>query len=94
MNDPRWASIDAFAEENRDNILRDITRLVAVPSVEGEAAPGARSAPAPRPRWPRHWKLPRNWAFPPATPTATSAGLRPALSLTTRSSWPPSPTPM
>ena len=22
MNDPRWASIDAFAEENRDNILR------------------------------------------------------------------------
>ena len=26
MNDPRWASIDAFAEENRDNILRDITR--------------------------------------------------------------------
>ena len=84
MNDPRWASIDAFAEENRDNILRDITRLVAVP----------RSAPAPRPRWPRHLKLPSNWAFPPATPTATSAGLRPALSLTTRSSWPPSPTPM
>ena len=38
MNDSRWASINAFAEENRDNILRDITRLVAVPSVEGEAA--------------------------------------------------------
>ena len=33
MNDPRWASIDAFAEQNRENILRDITRLVAVPSV-------------------------------------------------------------
>ena len=31
VNDPRWASIDAFVEENRDNILRDITRLVAVP---------------------------------------------------------------
>ena len=31
MNDMRWASIDAFAEQNRDNILRDITRLVAVP---------------------------------------------------------------
>ena len=30
MNDMRWASIDAFAEQNRDNILRDITRhLVA-----------------------------------------------------------------
>ena len=24
VNDPRWASIDAFVEENRDNILRDI----------------------------------------------------------------------
>ena len=44
VNDPRWASIDAFVEENRDNILRDITRLVAVPSVEGEAAPGAMDA--------------------------------------------------
>ena len=37
VNDPRWASIDAFVEGNRDNILRDITRLVAVPSVEGTA---------------------------------------------------------
>ena len=33
MNDPRWASIDAFAEANRDAILRDVTRLCAVPSV-------------------------------------------------------------
>ena len=33
VNDPRWASIDAFVEENRDNILRDITRLVAVPLI-------------------------------------------------------------
>ena len=48
MNDPRWASIDAFAEENRDNILRDITRLVAVPSVEGEAAAGAPFGPGPK----------------------------------------------
>ena len=45
MNDPRWASIDAFAEENRDNILRDITRLVAGPRVAGEAAPGAPFGP-------------------------------------------------
>ena len=48
VNDPRWASIDAFVEENRDNILRDITRLVAVPSVEGEAAPGAPFGPGPK----------------------------------------------
>ena len=27
MNDPRWASIDAFAEENRDNILRDLSLI-------------------------------------------------------------------
>ena len=33
MTDSRWASIDAFVENNRDNILRDISRLVAVPSV-------------------------------------------------------------
>ena len=46
VNDPRWASIDAFVEENRDNILRDITRLVAVPSVEGAPEPGA-----PFPAW-------------------------------------------
>ena len=48
VNDPRWASIDAFVEGNRDNILRDITRLVAVPSVEGEAAPGAPFGPGPK----------------------------------------------
>ena len=48
MNDPRWASIDAFAEQNRENILRDITRLVAVPSVEGKAAPGAPFGPGPK----------------------------------------------
>ena len=28
VNDPRWASIDAFVEENRDNILRDNVRMV------------------------------------------------------------------
>ena len=28
--------IDLFIEENKDNILRDIGRLVAVPSIEGE----------------------------------------------------------
>lgn len=48
MNDPRWASIDAFAENNRENILRDITRLVAVPSVEGTPEPGAPFGAGPR----------------------------------------------
>ena len=48
MNDMRWASIDAFVEENRDNILRDITRLVAVPSVEGAPEPGAPFGPGPK----------------------------------------------
>lgn len=47
MNDPRWASIDAFAEQNRDNILRDITRLVAVPSVESAPEPGKPYGPGP-----------------------------------------------
>ena len=48
VNDPRWASIDAFVEENRDNILRDITRLVAVPSVEGAPEPGEPFGPGPK----------------------------------------------
>ena len=48
VNDPRWASIDAFVEGNRDNILRDITRLVAVPSVEGTPEPGAPFGPGPK----------------------------------------------
>ena len=48
MNDPRWASIDAFAEQNRDNVLRDITRLVAVPSVEGTPEPGAPFGAGPK----------------------------------------------
>lgn len=36
-----FKDIDLFIEENRENILRDIGRLVAVPSVEGEAEPEA-----------------------------------------------------
>ena len=48
MNDPRWASIDAFAEANRDAILRDVTRLCAVPSVEGAPEPGAPFGKGPR----------------------------------------------
>ena len=48
MNEPRWASIDAFAEQNRENILRDITRLVAVPSVEGTPEPGAPFGTGPK----------------------------------------------
>lgn len=48
MNDPRWASIDAFAEANRDAILRDVTRLCAVPSVEGTPEPGAPFGKGPR----------------------------------------------
>ena len=48
MNDPRWASIDAYVEGNRENILRDITRLCAVPSVEGKPEPGAPFGPGPK----------------------------------------------
>ncbi|MBR2639390.1 MAG: Sapep family Mn(2+)-dependent dipeptidase, partial [Oscillospiraceae bacterium] len=33
--------IDLFIEENKENILRDIARLVAVPSIEGEPEEGA-----------------------------------------------------
>lgn len=40
--------IDQFIQAQRENILRDIRRLVAVPSVEGPAAPGAPFGPGPR----------------------------------------------
>lgn len=40
--------IDQFIEENKENILWDITRLVAVPSVEEEAQPEAPFGPGPR----------------------------------------------
>ena len=33
--------IEAFVKENRDNIIRDIGKIVAVPSVRGEAEEGA-----------------------------------------------------
>ena len=36
-----YNEIDEFIKENREGILRDIARLVAVPSIEGTPAPGA-----------------------------------------------------
>lgn len=41
MNDELRRDIDSFAEQNRENIIRDISRLVAVNSVEGESAEDA-----------------------------------------------------
>ncbi len=82
VNDPRWASIDAFVEENRDNILRDITRLVAVPSVEGTPEPGAPFGPGPKAALAKALEIATSWAWTPSTPTATSAGPRRAGSPT------------
>ncbi|MDD4851245.1 MAG: Sapep family Mn(2+)-dependent dipeptidase [Gemmiger sp.] len=48
INDPRLGAIHAFAEQNREAILRDITRLVAVPSVESTPAPGAPFGEGPK----------------------------------------------
>ncbi len=45
--DPRLPSIQAFVEKNRENILHDITRLVAIPSVQGKAQPGKPYGPEP-----------------------------------------------
>ena len=41
------ASVDAFVAENRENVIRDIKRLVDVPSVEGPAEPGKPFGPGP-----------------------------------------------
>lgn len=41
MNEELRRDIDSFAEKNRENIIRDISRLVAVNSVAGESEEGA-----------------------------------------------------
>ena len=40
MNEELMRDVDRFVEENRENILRDIGRLVAIDSVMGEEKPG------------------------------------------------------
>ena len=41
INTERMADIDRFVLEREADIIRDIARLVAVPSVEGQPEPGA-----------------------------------------------------
>ena len=48
MNQDLSRLIDQFIEENKENILWDITRLVSVPSVEEKAEPDAPFGPGPR----------------------------------------------
>ena len=48
MNQDLVAQIDEFIEENRESILWDMTRLVGVPSVQGEPMPEAPFGPGPR----------------------------------------------
>ena len=48
MNQELMRRIDEFIEENKENILWDMTRLVGVPSVEGEAEEEAPFGPGPR----------------------------------------------
>ena len=48
MDEKMLKAIDKFTEENYDAIFRDIARLVAVPSVEGEHTPDAPFGPGPK----------------------------------------------
>ncbi len=48
MNEELRRDLDLFVQENESAIFRDIARLVAVNSVEGEAAPGAPFGPGPK----------------------------------------------
>ena len=48
MDETLRREIDRFVEENTGNIKRDIARLVAINSVEGEAEPGAPFGRGPR----------------------------------------------
>ena len=40
MNEELMRDVDRFVEENRENVLRDIGRLVAIDSVMGKEKPG------------------------------------------------------
>ncbi len=48
MNEELRRDLDRFAEENEAAIFRDIARLVAINSVEGESAEGAPFGPGPK----------------------------------------------
>lgn len=48
MNEELRRDLDLFVQENESAIFRDIARLVAVDSVEGESAPGAPFGPGPK----------------------------------------------
>ena len=48
MDSKLMREIDAFVEDSREKIVRDIARLVAVSSVEGEPGPGAPFGAGPR----------------------------------------------
>ena len=48
MDNKYTAGIDKFINDNRENIVRDIARLVAIDSVEGKAEPGAPFGKGPK----------------------------------------------
>ena len=48
MNEELRKDLERFAAENEENIFRDIGRLVAIDSVEGEPAPGAPFGEGPK----------------------------------------------
>ena len=48
MDNMYTAGIDKFINDNRENIIRDIARLVAIDSVEGKAEPGAPFGKGPK----------------------------------------------
>ena len=48
MNEALRRDLERFVEENESAIFRDIARLVAINSVEGEALPGAPFGPGPK----------------------------------------------
>ena len=41
IDENRLADIDRFIQAHQSDLVRDISRLVSIPSVEGPAAPGA-----------------------------------------------------
>ena len=63
----RIQKIDAFIEQNKDALLRDLKTLVCIPSVQAHANPARLSAPTCAKRWTPPWTWPAVSGWRPTT---------------------------
>lgn len=54
--------IDAYFDGKEDELTAAVSRLAAIRSEKGDAAPGAPFGPGPAAAWTRRWPWPLKWA--------------------------------